>query len=113
LKAGITAQAQSAQIAPHDVARMIQLVLAGKEIEEAVDQVQQEAQQRQATQAPAPDESQGQVTSPEAQPGLAQPGVGAEQPTVAPPTASTQNLSDLLNAMRRPQRESPAEKGAA
>jgi hypothetical protein len=100
LKAGITAQAQSAQIAPHDVARMIQLVLAGKEIEEAVDQVQQEAQQRQATAAPAPDESQGQVTSPEAQPGLAQPGVGAEQPTtVAAPSASSANLVDLLRGL--------------
>lgn len=101
----IEQQAAQGAIAPHDVARLKSLLITGKSIEEAIEQVQAEAQQRQATPV-APDE-------PEAQSGIAQPGIGAEQPTVAPPSAGQSNLSDLLNALRRPVRETPQERGAA
>jgi hypothetical protein len=110
-KAAILSQAQAGTIPPHDISAMVRLILGGSEPEDAIDKVHQQAQQRQATLAP--EAAEGEATAPEAQPGIANPGAGAEQPTVAPPTASTQNLSDLLNTMRRPQRMSPAERGAA
>lgn len=65
------------------------------ELAGAVEQVQQEAQQRQAEQVP--------VGAPEAQPGLAQPGMGAESPeTIAEPEPSLGNLSQLLTQLGRP-----------
>lgn len=99
-------QASQGAIPPHDLARIQALVADHTHtLAEAVELVQREAQQRQATPAPA--------GAPETQPGLAQEGVGAEQPAIQPPSSSSQNLSDLLNAFRRPTRETPQERGAA
>ena len=106
LLSGIQAQAQSGQIPPADVARIADLVRTDrKTLAEAVAQVQQEAQARQATPAPA--------GSPPTQDGLALPGVGAAQPVeaVAPPPQSAQNLSQLFTALRRPAMTTPAEGG--
>jgi hypothetical protein len=100
------AQTTQGVVAASDVAEIMQLVATGTSLAEAVIKVQRLAQERQATPAPA--------GSPETQPGLAAPGAaGAEQPAIQPPSSGQQNLSDLLNALRRPQRESPAERVGA
>lgn len=118
LLASIQQQAQAGAIAPHDLARINMLVFGEQmSLAEAVDKVHQEAQQRQATAAAPPDQEAGEVASPQAQPGLAQPGVGAEQPpapdAIQGPDNSQVNLATLLQTMRRTQRQSPAETGAA
>lgn len=64
---------------PDDLAYLTKLVLVeNAPIYDAVARTQKRAQERQATPAPAP-EVPGQM-APEAMPGLAQPGMGAEQP---------------------------------
>lgn len=100
----VLAQAQQGTIPPNDVARIAELVQTNRmELPAAIMKAQQEAQARQATPAPA--------SAPEAQPGLAQPGMGAEQPQAAPGElppalhAAFQNLSTL----RMMNRVSPAE----
>jgi hypothetical protein len=97
--AGMSAiQQQAAQgaIPPNDIARIKQLMREGMEWEDAVQRAHGEAQARQAT--PAPPEA------PEAQPGLAQPGMGAEQPggppTLNGPTGGESNLSDLIRRLK-------------
>lgn len=99
--AGVQQQASQGTLPIQDVARIKQLVSEGMSIDSAVLKTNQEAQARQATQAPAAEE--GQISAPEAQPGLAQPGQGAEQPLpeVQGPTEGQQNLRNLLVAMRR------------
>jgi len=78
LLAGIQQQAAGGAIPPSDLARIIRLVKEDKaNLAEAVEKVQREAQERQAEMV-AP-------TAPEAQPGIAQPGAGAEAMTAAPP----------------------------
>lgn len=101
----IQTQAASGQIAPGDVARLIQLRYRGTEIEEAVMKVQEEAQLRQSSSGPvgAPD-GPALPGSPETQPGLAIPGAGAEVPAAIPEAGpSVENLSSLLGSLRRPQ----------
>lgn len=67
---------------------------------DAIDTADKAASERQATLAPPPGE--GQVMSPEAAPGLGPAGMGAEQPAVQPgPTASQNNLEDLLVTLGR------------
>lgn len=74
-------QAQSGQIPPADLAAIMTMVVTDRaSLAEAVDKVHKKAQERQATAAP--------VGSPEAQPGLAMPGMGAEQPGTLPPAAT-------------------------
>jgi len=69
----IQIQAQQGAIPPADLARIMSLVVQNKkDLAGAVEQVQKEAQERQATPVP-----QG---APEAMPGLAMPGMGAEAP---------------------------------
>jgi hypothetical protein len=64
---------------PDDLAYLTKLVLVeNAPIYDAVARTQKRAQERQATPAPPPD-MMGQM-APEAMPGLAQPGMGAEQP---------------------------------
>lgn len=94
-----------------DYARIMQLVVTNKkELAEAIIQVQTEAQERQASL-----DAQGQPNgvdpmAPEAQPGLAAPGQGAEAgPTIPAPEASMQNLSNLLGNLRRPQMQLSSE----
>ena len=103
--AGIQAQAQQGAIPPADLARIMQLVKMDKmDLADAVVAVQKEAQQRQATPV--------EPSAPEAQPGLAQPGQGAEQPTIEPPAQSSQNLMQMLGALRRPGQTPRAERAA-
>lgn len=104
--ASLTQQAASGGIPPADLARIAELVRADKkELFEAIQQVQKEAQERQATPAPA--------DAPEAQPGLAQPGAGAEQPTIPEQNGSGRNLLSLLTQTRLPQMSISAEQGNA
>ena len=103
--AGLQAQAQQGAIPPADLARIMQLVSTDKaDLADAIVQAQQEAQARQATPVPA--------EAPQAQPGLAQPGQGAEQPTIAPPQQGAQNLMQMLSALRRPGNTPRGERGA-
>lgn len=105
-QAGVAAIQQAAQqgsIPPADLARISELVESERMTWfAAVQQVQKEAQDRQATV-----DQQGNTTgaipgSPETQPGLAQPGQGAEAgAAIQPPGASQQNLAGLLSSIRQ------------
>jgi len=97
LLSALEQQAQAGALPPADLARIVTLVATNQmELAEAVDQVHKEAQARQATQAPA--------GAPETQPGIAQPGQGAEQPPAAMgPTADVTGLSALATQLRRGQ----------
>lgn len=100
--ASLQAQAQSGQITPSDMGRIAQLVVQNKEnLFGAIDQVQREAQERQAS-AGEPGTPGGPVApgSPGAQPGLALPGMGQEQPTIGPPDAGQENLGSFLQLLR-------------
>jgi hypothetical protein len=67
---------------PDDLPYLTKLVLVENvPIYDAVARTQRRAQERQATPAPQPEMPGGMV--PEAMPGLAQPGMGAEQPAPA------------------------------
>lgn len=94
--ASLQQRAAAGDLPVTDVARIAELVRSDRlELFEAVRKVQEEAQERQATPA-LPD-------APEAQPGIEQPGMGAEAgATVAPPSPSLSNLSQLIRAVRTP-----------
>lgn len=88
----IQTQASQGAIPPADVAAIASLVATDKmDLAEAVTEVQKRVQERQATVAP-----QG---APETMPGLAQPGMGAEQPVEAPAEgqAPPPNIEALLS----------------
>lgn len=92
LLAAVQNQAAEGILPPADLARIMDLVANDKkELAEAVEQVQREAQERQAEQVPA--------MSPEAQPGLALPGMGAEGTPVEEPAADAVGLEQLLGAL--------------
>lgn len=94
---GLQAKIADGTIPPADAARITKLVTQnGKPLAEAVMQVQAEAQRRQA-----PDVEPVAPGAPEAQPGLAAPGAGAEAGTVGPPPQGMSNLSDLVSTLRR------------
>ena len=81
--AGLQQLASTGEIPPADLASIVRHVKVDrKEIFEAIELAQKEAQERQAT--PAPDPGEGQLP-PEMMPGLSMPGMGAEQP---PPNAT-------------------------
>ena len=93
LLSGLQHQAATGAISPADLARIIDLVKSDKaELASAVEKVQREAQERQATMV--------SPTSPEAQSGIAQPEAGAEA-MVAPPSAEggPAGLRELLGAL--------------
>lgn len=96
--------ASSGQMPVIDLARIKTLVKQGLSIEEAVQKADEEARERQTTQAPLPEE--GQAAAPETAPGLAEPGVGAESPpgeappSVEAPPQGLQNLRQLLVSLR-------------
>lgn len=97
-----------------DKARVAELVRQNKmDLPEAIAQVQKEAQTRQATAGP-PGTPEGPVPpgSPEAQPGIVPPGLGAEAGVVPEPTPSVQNLAQLLGNLRRPQMTLPSERAS-
>ena len=92
-------QAAAGQIPISDVVRVVELLRGGKPIEQAVQIAQKEAQERQASQAPPPQD--GQAASPGTQPGLSMPGMGVEQqPSIPPPPAGLQNLHGITQALR-------------
>ena len=78
---------------PDDLAYLTRLVLVENvAIYEAVQRTQKRAQERQAQMAPPPPE--GMMAAPESMPGLAMPGMGAEQPAAGPP-----NIQALLSQL--------------
>lgn len=92
LLSGLQQQAATGAIPPGDIARIIDLVKADKEeLAGAVEKVQREAQERQAEMV--------SPTSPEAQPGIAQPGAGAEAMAAPPPQGGPAGLAELLGAL--------------
>jgi hypothetical protein len=112
---GLQTMAAQGALPPSDLARIMKLVSDGrKSLAEAVDQVQKEAQRRQASSGPpGTPEAPAAPGSPEAQPGIAAPGAGAEAgQAIAGPTPSMQGLSQLLSSLRRPTMTAPAERGA-
>lgn len=85
-------QGQSGAIPIADMARIANLVKSDKKtLAQAIELVQKEAQERQAAQV--------QPTSPEAQPGLAMPGMGAEAGTGQAPPAEQPTLTQLLSSL--------------
>lgn len=97
---------------PADAASLLKKVAANMPLADALEAVQKEAQERQASSGPpgAPD---GPVPpgSPEAQPGLAPEGAGAEAPVaVDAPPPSLGNLAQLFTQTRRPAMTVPAER---
>ena len=104
--AGFGQQVAAGQVPLPDSVRVLELLRSGKTIEESINTAQEEAQKRQASQAPPPGE--GQATSPGEQPGLAMPGMGVEQnPAIPPPSASLQNLHGITQALRQPPPTTP------
>lgn len=86
----IQTQAAQGQIPPADVAAIAALVASDKmDLASAIKKVQSDAQKRQATPAP--------TGAPETMPGLAQPGMGAEQPAAAP--AAPADLAGFLASL--------------
>ena len=86
----IQTQAAQGQIPPADVAAIASLVASDKmDLAQAIKKVQEDAQKRQATPAPA--------GAPETMPGLAMPGMGAEQPAAAP--AAPADLAGFLASL--------------
>lgn len=90
-----------------DAIRVLKEMGNGNDLIAAINTAQTAAQERQAAQAPPPDQGAGQAASPGAQPGLAMPGMGAE--SQAPPAAGTpgtigpnmnqQGLKKLISAV--------------
>ena len=92
LLAGLQQQASQGALPPADLARIMELVRNDQlDLAEAVAKAQEEAQERQAM----PVES----TQPEAQPGLAQPGMGAEAGMGGGPPAGPPSMQELLGAL--------------
>lgn len=106
MRASIQQQAAQGAIPPNDIARIAQLVRDDRyDLAQAVLKVQQEAQERQAQVVEA--------GAPEAQPGLALPGAGAESQVIEGPDSSLAGMLSRLTQLRLPQRSSPAEQNAA
>lgn len=90
LLAGLQQQAAQGALPPGDLARIMELVKHDQaDLAEAVAKTQREAQERQAEQV--------EPTAPEAQPGIAQPGAGAE--AGGGPPAGPPDLRALLGAL--------------
>lgn len=103
-------QASDGSIPPADLARIATLVLTDKlELAAAIQKVQQEAQERQATTV-----DPVAAGDPAAMPGLAAPGMGAEAgvDAIGPPEPSATNLAAIFQTLRSPQRQLPSEMGA-
>jgi hypothetical protein len=100
---GLQQQVAQAQIPPDDAAYIVELVVAKRvPLFQAVQRAQKRAQDRQASAGP-PGTPQGPVLpgAPEAQPGLAAPGVGAEAGVAQQPGSAAQVMA-MLNSLRRP-----------
>lgn len=91
LLSSVQTQAAQGAIPPADLAKIMKLVVSDKmDLASAVEKVQREAQERQATPAP--------MGAPETMPGLAMPGMGAEQPAEQA-QAPAPSLDQLLGAL--------------
>lgn len=104
LEGGILAEfSQPGSFALPDKAKVMQMILSDRvELAEAVIQVHEEAQRRQATSgAPGTPEAPAAPGSPETQPGIAPPGTGAEAGTIAPPGPSLDALNQILGQASR------------
>jgi hypothetical protein len=92
ITASMQQQIQAGRMAITDAAKILSLVQTHKmTLADAMNKVHQEAQALQATQV--------QPQAPEAQPGITAPGSGAEA-SIAPPAGGTQNLAQLLGALK-------------
>jgi len=103
LKAAVLADIQTratspdpaAKIPTGDLIKLLKLVETDKkDLAEAWDQVQMEAQERQAQQAPQGD--------PATQPGMEMPGSGAEMAPIPEPGPGIDNLASMFNRLRQP-----------
>lgn len=82
---------------PAHLARLDEKLASGKQLYEAVNELQQEIQEEQAAAAQA---AQQQATDPSMQPGLSMPGQGVEAPPSIPEgEPSMQNLTSLLGQL--------------
>lgn len=99
LLAGFQAQVQSGEIPQIDAAWAYRQMKAGMALEDAIEQANQRAQERQAQQV-APDD-------PAAQAGLAMPGMGAEAPVAGSPAPAQglNNFRQLTSALSAPVRQ--------
>lgn len=100
---GWQTQVAQGQVPPEDAAFVNLQVMKGDSLATAITAAHDRAQQRQATQASAaPPEAPAPAPpgAPEAQPGLAQPGQGAEA-GIAGPGPASQNLMALMQNLRR------------
>jgi hypothetical protein len=100
--AGFGQQVSAGQVPLPDSVAVLGFLRGGANIEDAINQAQSAAQARQAQQAPPPQD--GQNTAPGQQPGLASPGMGAEQgppPTIQPPQAGLQNYHAIATALKQ------------
>lgn len=99
-----------------DFATIMKKVADGDiDLADAILQVQEEAQQRQASQTSQGEPAGVDPNSPEAQPGLAAPGQGAEAgiASVPGPTQGVANVAELFARTRQPNRITAAEQGGA
>ena len=113
LLTSIEQQAAAGAIPPNDLARIMELVQSNKmDLAAAITKAQEEAQARQASSGP-PGSPEGPVDpmSPEAQPGLAQPGMGAEA-GVEGPMPNVGDLGSLLMQLRGPQLQVASERNS-
>jgi len=91
--AGFTQQLTTGAVPIGDGARVMQLIADNKTpLQDAILKAQQEAQSRQATPAPA--------GAPETMPGLASPGMGAEQPSIPQGPPAQANLASILGQLK-------------
>lgn len=107
-RAGLMAlqtRASNGEIPEIDLARMKELILQGMSWEQAVKKVDEETRERQSTTV-----DPAAPGSPEAMPGLANPGVGAEVGVAEPPTIP--DLGALMGSLRRPHMKLDIEQGA-
>jgi len=109
--AAIQEGAQNMAIPLADLIAIRRRLNDGDDIVDAVDAAQRAAQERQATEAPPPEP--GQVSAPEAQPGLSPPGVGVEQPAPASAPSGEAGLAALLGALGGPPGAGPGPPGGA
>ena len=95
-------KAQRGEIVEQDLMNMKRAILDGKTLEQAIDIAQRGAQERQAAMAPPPGPGMG--AAPETMPGMANPGMGAEQmpPDIPQPPGGLDNFRQLVRAMRSP-----------
>lgn len=96
---------------PDDAAFITKRFREGALPEVVFEEVQRRAQERQASAAPEGDPL-GPVApgSPEAQPGLGEPGVANAPPVIEEPPPSLRNLASLMTTSRRPSMTVPAER---